>query len=86
MQKMISKQGQMIETTEKFLTKNKEFLNEEEVTATNNQITVLKLAIASNDKDKVQKETEVLNDISRPFAERVMDVAIKEAMKGKKIM
>ncbi len=76
----------MIETTEKFLTKNKEFLNEEEVTATNNQITVLKLAIASNDKDKVQKETEVLNDISRPFAERVMDVAIKEAMKGKKIM
>jgi len=82
----VTEAEQMIETTEKFLTKNRELLNEEEITATNNQITVLKSAIASNDKDKVQKETEVLNDISRPFAERVMDVAIKEAMKGKKIM
>lgn len=76
----------MIGVTERFLTKNKELLQEDEITVTVNQIEALKKAITSNDKDKVQKETEVLNDISRPFAERVMDVAINEAMKGKKIM
>lgn len=76
----------MIGVTERFLTKNKELLQEDEITVTVNQIEALKKAILSNDKDKVQKETEVLNDISRPFAERVMDVAISEAMKGKKIV
>ncbi|MCB9045650.1 MAG: Fe-S protein assembly chaperone HscA [Chitinophagales bacterium] len=77
---------QMIETTERFLDKNRELLTKEETAQTMNQIQVLKDAIASKDKDKVQKETEILNDISRPFAERVMDVAISAAMKGKKIL
>lgn len=82
----VTEAEQMIETTERFIVKNKELLAEEEITSTQQQIEVLKNAIASKDKDNVQKETEQLNDISRPFAERVMDVAIKEAMKGKKIM
>lgn len=82
----VTEAQQMIDTTQRFLEKNREFLNDDEVAATNNQIQVLEAAIAANDKDKVQKETEELNEISRPFAERVMDAAIKEAMKGKKIL
>lgn len=82
----ITEAQQMIETTERFLRKNRELLAEEEIGTTNNYIQALHTAIASNDKDKVQHATEELNEVSRPFAERVMDTAIKEAMKGKKIL
>jgi molecular chaperone HscA len=37
------------------------------------------------DKNLIQTKTEELNDISRPFAERVMDQSISGAMKGKNI-
>lgn len=77
---------QMIETTEKFLEKNRAHLKENEIAATINQIAALRNAIDAQDKDRVQKETETLNEVSRPFAERIMDIAIKEAMKGKKVM
>jgi molecular chaperone HscA len=45
----------------------------------------LQLAITMEDKNLIQTKTEELNDISRPFAERVMDQAISGAMKGKNI-
>ena len=77
---------QMIDTTLRFIEKNKSLLTEEEIAITQKQIDVLKSAISSKDKDKVQKETEQLNEVSRPFAERVMDEAIKGAMKGKTIL
>jgi molecular chaperone HscA len=68
------------------MVKNSELLNEEEIAQTKSQIDNLRNAITSKNKDAVQKATEELNEITRPFAERVMDVAIKEAMKGKKIL
>lgn len=77
---------QMIDTTERFIEKNKDQLNEEEMTLTLNQIHALRVAISTKDKDKIQKETEVLNEISRPFAERIMETALKDAMKGKKVL
>lgn len=77
---------QMIETTERFLVKNKEILTEEESTTTKEQIAVLKAAIDGKDKNKIQQETEQLNEVSRPYAQRVMDSAIKDAMKGKTIL
>ena len=82
----VTEAEQMIETTEKFIAKNGELLNQEEIEQTKSQIDNLKHAISGKDKDKVQQATEELNEITRPFAERVMDVAIKEAMKGKKII
>jgi molecular chaperone HscA len=77
---------QMLETTTKFVTKHREVLTGEEIELTELQMKRLRAAIAAKDKDLVQKETELLNDISRPFAERVMDAALKDAMKGKKIV
>ena len=47
---------------------------------------ILRDAITAKDKDRIQHETEILNDVSRPYAERVMEGALKDAMKGKKII
>ena len=77
---------QMIATTENFINKHNSLLTSEEQSLTLNQIHVLRQAVSAENKDAIQKETEQLNDITRPFAERVMDVAINDAMKGKKIL
>jgi len=77
---------QMLETTEKFLVKQQAFLSAEERTLTEEHMRRLRSAIEAKDKDLIQKEMELLNDVSRPFAERVMDAALKDAMKGKKII
>lgn len=77
---------QMIDTTEKFINKHGDILTAEELSATNNKLQDLKNAIEAKDKDKIQHETEALNEVSRPYAERVMDAALKDAMRGKKII
>ncbi|PZF73305.1 Fe-S protein assembly chaperone HscA [Taibaiella soli] len=77
---------QMLETTEKFILKQREFLNDDELAVTEKHMQLLRNAIDAKDKDLIQKEMELLNDVSRPFAERVMDAALKDAMKGKKII
>lgn len=77
---------QMIETTERFLQKHGAMLEEAEVAATQSQMQVLLSAINDKHKDRIQQETERLNEVSRPYAERVMESALKDAMKGKKIM
>ena len=76
---------QILDVTEKFLSKNNELLTKEEIIATASAMQALQLALTMNDKDLIHKKIEELNDISRPFAERVMDSAISSAMKGTKI-
>ena len=61
-------------------------LTEEELTTTAERMSLLREAMEAKDKDRIQHETEILNDISRPYAERVMDAALKDAMKGKKVI
>ena len=77
---------QMLDTTEKFLSKYRPMLTEEELTTTAERMSLLREAMEAKDKDRIQHETEILNDISRPYAERVMDAALKDAMKGKKVI
>jgi molecular chaperone HscA len=77
---------QMIETTEKFLAKNQSMLTADEIATTKSQIQVLQDAITSKDKDGIQHQTEQLNNLSRPYAERLMDAALKDAMHGKKVL
>lgn len=76
----------MLEVTEKFLEKHRELLESSEMEITLGQMQVLRQAILLRDKNKIQTETERLNDVTRPFAERVMDAALKEAMRGQKIV
>ena len=76
---------QMLATTEQFLTKHNNLLEAEEIALTQTQMQAVREAIVTNDKDKIHEATEKLNDISRPYAERVMDSAVKAAMAGKRI-
>jgi len=77
---------QMLDTTSKFLVKYSAEITAGEADATTEAMQQLRDAIAAKDKNRIQAMTEHLNNISRPFAERVMDIALKEAMKGKKIV
>jgi len=76
---------QMLSVTEKFMIKNANLLSKDEMTATANAMQALQLAITMADKNLIQTKTEELNDLTRPFAERVMDQAISGALKGRGI-
>jgi len=76
---------QMIYTTERFINKNGDFLNEEEKIRTLELISILKAKVSSADKDTILSAVETLNEYTRSFAERLMDAAVSQAMKGKNI-
>jgi molecular chaperone HscA len=71
---------QILSVTEKFI------LSKEELMQTAEAMQALQLAITMEDKNLIQGKTEALNELTRPFAERVMDQAISGALKGKGIM
>ena len=76
---------QLLKTTERFLQKNAAGLIKNELAETAEAMQALQLALTMADKNLIQSKTEVLNDISRPYAERIMNSAVGEAMKGKNI-
>ncbi len=76
---------QMVYTAENFLRKSAEYLSIEEIAKTQQYINTLKELLPTASKDEILKAIDELNDYTRPFAERVMDVAVSQAMKGKKI-
>lgn len=75
----------LLDKTNGFLEKNNSLLTKEEIESTNNAVRVLEHLLRNGSKDEIQSAIEVLNEISRPYAERIMDRAISAAMKGKKI-
>ena len=77
---------QILSVTEKFMSKNIALLTKEELMQTAEAMQALQLAITMEDKNLIQGKTEALNELTRPFAERVMDQAISGALKGKGIM
>ncbi|WP_374950863.1 Fe-S protein assembly chaperone HscA [Mucilaginibacter sp.] len=76
---------QMVYTVERFLEKNRTLLNATEISDTHIHLEALKAALSTGEKDLIHAKIDVLNNFTRPFAERVMDVAISTAMKGKSI-
>lgn len=76
---------QLIETTQKFIDKNIELLTQEEKENTLKSIVELQNVVTSGTKDQIHTAIEKLNEISRPYAERMMDQAIVIALKGKSI-
>jgi molecular chaperone HscA len=77
--------SQIIETTKNFIQKNGAYLQKEEIEATEQAIRELAYMANSEDKDLIHDKIEQLNKITRPFAERIMDIAIGVAMKGKQV-
>ena len=76
---------QLLETTERFIQKNIDRLTKEEMNESAAAMQALQLALTMDDKDLIHSKVEALNDISRPYAERIMDQAIAVAMKGKTV-
>ena len=76
---------QMVYTAERFLNKNGGFLNADEIVQTQKLIQQLKDCLAAESKDTILNAIETLNEYTRPFAERLMDAAVSQAMKGKAI-
>ena len=76
---------QLVYTAERFIDKHSEFLTALEIKETRTHIDALKTALLSAVKDEILKSADELNEFTRPFAERVMDVAVSAAMKGKSI-
>lgn len=77
--------SQLIEVTQNFIARNRSLLSPGEEIATLKVIEELTMSIACGSKDDIHVAIEKLNDISRPYAERLMDDAIGKAMKGKNI-
>lgn len=76
---------QLLSTTEKFIQKNAAHLTKDELMQTASAMQALQLASTMEDKDLIQTKIEELNNISRPYAERIMDEAVSMAMKGKTV-
>jgi molecular chaperone HscA len=76
---------QLVYTAQRFIEKHASFLSTEEVTNTKIHIEALQSALEKAEKDEILKKADELNEFTRPFAERVMDVAVSSAMKGKSI-
>jgi molecular chaperone HscA len=76
---------QLVYTAERFIAKHSEFLTATEIEETGVHIEALKAALTATGKDEILKKADELNEFTRPFAERVMDVAVSSAMKGKSI-
>lgn len=81
----ITEGEQMVYTVERFINKNGNYLNATETEETLLLVANLKAAIANNVKDEILDSIDKLNEYTRPFAERLMDVAVAQAMKGKNI-
>jgi molecular chaperone HscA len=76
---------QLLDATSQFTEKNKSFLTEQELSETKKAMDELKTLLSTGNKDQLHAAIEKLNEISRPYAERLMDEAISVAMKGKTI-
>lgn len=76
---------QLLETTQQFIEKNSFILTQDELLQTNVAMKELEAVLPLTDKNVIHTAIEKLNEISRPYAERLMDHAVSTAMKGKQI-
>jgi Fe-S protein assembly chaperone HscA len=76
---------QLIYTAERFIQKNNNILQPEEITTTLQIIEDLRNRLMNADRESILAGMDALNDYTRPFAEKLMDEAIGKALKGVEI-
>jgi len=76
---------QLIYQCQKLIHANAVLLTELEIKETEHLLNELKEATKGSNRDTINEQTERLNDYTRPFAERLMDTAIGNALTGKKL-
>ncbi|HRI27625.1 MAG TPA: molecular chaperone DnaK [Chitinophagales bacterium] len=85
LQEAINEAETILQTAEKFVSKNSQYLQPNEIEQTYLLADALRNTLASGNKDLIHQHIETLNNYTRPFAERIMDIAVAMAMKGKKV-
>lgn len=81
----VNEAKQLIYTAERFLEKHGTHLSDEEINGTKQRIEQLVGLLNTNNRNEILGGVEALNDYTRPFAERIMDIAVSSALKGNKI-
>ncbi len=76
---------QMLYQCKKLINTNAALLTGLEISETELLMKELTFAIQNNERDAINLGTERLNEYTRPFAERLMDTAIGNALTGKKL-
>ncbi|MBC7449450.1 MAG: Fe-S protein assembly chaperone HscA [Hymenobacteraceae bacterium] len=76
---------QLLYHTTQFIKKHGQHLTAAEIAQTTQHVDALRATVAGADKDAILAAADALDDATRPFAERVMDISVKQAMAGKKI-
>ena len=76
---------QLLYQVENFTRKNAQHLSAEEISSTEEQVRQVRQALQGTERDPILKQIDALDELTRPYAERVMDISIKQAMAGKKI-
>ncbi len=75
----------IISSSYKFIEQNRQILTDEEISLIKEYVEQLKVAVAGEDKDLINKVMDELNEFSAPLAHRAMDFNIADSLKGKKI-
>jgi molecular chaperone HscA len=76
---------QIIYTTEKFIEKNATYLTLAEASNTRALVSKLKESMKTGTRYEILSAIDSLNEYTKPFAERIMDIAIATALKGTNI-
>lgn len=76
---------QLLYQVANFTRKNRQHLTEPELSATEDQVQVLRVALSATERDPILRAMDELDELTRPYAERVMNISIQQAMAGKKI-
>ena len=77
--------GQVIYYCRKLTGSHSDLLTEHELVSIRDMIELLELACNGDDRETINKQIDRLNDMTRPFAEKLMDDAIGKALTGKKL-
>lgn len=75
----------MVNSTEKFITQNEQWLSSEQVGNIRSLSEKLKMTIQGNHKDDIEKAIQDLNEYTTPLAHMAMERHVSNAMRGTKI-
>ncbi len=76
---------QLLYQVGRFLTKNADLLSAAETAATEAKAAELRQTLTATARDLILQQMDALDELTRPFAERVMNESIQRAMAGKRI-
>ncbi|GAA0538417.1 Fe-S protein assembly chaperone HscA [Chitinophaga japonensis] len=76
---------QLLDVTAVFLERNPELLSAAEQDATRQAMAALQDATGTGNRDLIRDKITALNELSRPYAERLMDKALKAGMERKEL-